>query len=77
MIHDRNKSAFPLLVLHNYSQNLEVDRWQELIPVKQWEKGERESKLIDVSKIDKVPMEYFVHTNDLRCPLKDHALKMA
>ena len=22
-------------------------------------------------------MEYFVHTNDLRCPPKDHAMKMA
>ena len=27
--------------------------------------------------IDKVPLEYFVHTNDARCPPEDHALKMA
>ena len=42
-----------------------------------WKQGVRESKLIDVSKIDKVPMEYFFHTNDTRCPPKDHALKLA
>ena len=30
-----------------------------------------------MSAIDKVPLEYFVHTNDGRCPPEDHALKMA
>ena len=50
-------------------------RSQKFIPFLDWLSGERESELYDFSKIDKIPMEFFVHTEDEACPF-DSALEL-
>ena len=41
--------------------------FQEFIPIEEWRAGKRESDRIDVSKIDKIPIELFSHENDEVC----------
>ena len=41
--------------------------FQDFIPIEEWRDGKRESDRIDVSKIDKIPIELFSHVNDEVC----------
>ena len=60
--------------MHIYQME-EAKRTQRFIPIQEWLSGVREAESPDYSKIDKVPMEFFVHIEDGHCPL-DGALKM-
>ena len=55
--------------MHN-TQMANSKRSQKFIPFLDWLSGEQESELYDFSKIDKIPMEFFVHTEDELCPLE-------
>ena len=55
--------------MHNF-QMANSKRSQKFIPFLDWLSGEQESELYDFSKIDKIPMEFFVHTEDELCPLE-------
>ena len=55
----------------HYAENTEVKRFQELIEPDFWLSADRRQKRstqIDLSKIDKVPIEYFSHADDEACP---------
>ena len=56
-----------LKVIMQYLQNSEVGKFQEFIPIDEWRDGKRESKPIDVSNINKIPIELFSHVNDEAC----------
>ena len=47
-------------------QNTYTDRFQEFAP--NYSEGERETALIDLASIDKVPISMFVGTADGTCP---------
>ena len=55
-------------------QNTYADRFQEYAP--NWEDGERETALIDLSSINKVPISMLVGTADMTCPY-DRAVETA
>ena len=53
----------------------EAKRTQRFIPIQEWLSGVREAESPDYSKIDKVPMEFFVHIEDKHCSF-DEALRI-
>ena len=54
-------------VVTQYLQNSETGRFQDLIPLDEWENGKRKSNLVDLSKMDKVPLEFLAHKDDECC----------
>ena len=48
-----------------FIQGAILERFQEYAP--NWNEGEKETELVDVSKIDKIPMAFFIATDDTLC----------
>ena len=52
----------------HWTQNSYTNRFQEYIPLEDYLAGHRESDLIDIAGIDKVPIAMFSGTSDVTCP---------
>ena len=57
-------AAYTSNITAHVLQNETVKRTQRFIPLKDWLAGEREAPTVDFSKIDKIPLEFFVHIDD-------------
>lgn len=53
-----------------YFAQLSIEqRYQEPQSLDEWARGNRETELIDLSKIDRVPVSMIIASNDNTCPL--------
>lgn len=63
--------AISVMMQVHYTQNSEVGKFQDLIDIDDWiNNGTRDSEAVDLSRIDKVPIEYFTHYFDELCPFE-------